>query len=101
MECDRTARTEADIGRARRANGSRELGLYVSNGIVAIHGTGQAERPFGEHEAARKLLSHDETLACLMEMWRWQTGVKELLPEGLSDRIRAILTAAGIDPTPD
>ncbi len=96
MDCDRTT---ADAGRAQRANRASELGLYVSGGVVAILGTGQAERPFGEDEAARKILSHDETLACLVAMWRWQARVQDLVPGEISDRVKAVLTAAGIDPS--
>lgn len=39
-----------------------------------------------------------EAVACLSEMWKWQTGVAELLPDGLTERVRRVLRDSGVDP---
>lgn len=48
-------------------------------------------------DVARVSDALQEAIACLSEMWMWQRDVPEMLPEGLGDRVRALLQDAGVN----
>lgn len=76
-------------------------GPHPENGTGGVAMCGMRLRSPEEAEANAKLIAAaPDLLITLHDVWIWQQGIQDSMPDELIERVCALLRGAGIDPTP-